>query len=46
MALWKIPMGPIFPVAGEIIIENGIEFIKPTEEKVQSKVLKPKNAKR
>lgn len=36
------PIGPIFPVAGEIMIENGIEFIKLTEEKAQSRLLKPK----
>lgn len=31
------PIGPIFPPTGEVIIENGIEFIKPIEEKIKSK---------
>ncbi len=27
------PVGPILPLAGEIVIENGREFIRPVEEK-------------
>ena len=37
------PIGPIFPVNGDIVVEDGIEFIKPHEEKAPTKVLKPKN---
>lgn len=33
-------IGPILPPAGEIVIEEGREFIKPTTSKAQSKVLK------
>lgn len=40
------PVGPIFPLAGEIVVENGIEYVKPIlEEKSEhqgiQKVLKP-----
>ena len=32
------PVGPIFPPAGEIVVENGIEYVKPiSEEKTLSK---------
>ncbi len=37
------PIGPILPLAGDIVVENGVEFAKPVEEKVKSKVLKPTN---
>lgn len=37
------PIGPILPPIGEIVVENGIEFIKPVEEKTQSKGLIYKN---
>lgn len=37
------PIGLILPPAGEIVVENGIEFVRQIEEKTQSKVLKPKN---
>ena len=37
------PIGPILRPAGEIVIENGIEFIRQVDEKGQSKVLKAKN---
>lgn len=46
-----VPIGPIFPPDGEIVpkdeivIENGIEFIRPAETKKYSKVLKQKNKK-
>lgn len=33
------PIGPIMPPDGEIVVENGIEFIRP---KTQSKVLSQK----
>lgn len=36
------PIGPVFPPNGEIVIENGVEFVKPVEEKMQSKVLIPR----
>jgi len=28
------PIGPIFPPVGEIVIENGIEFVRSIEEKI------------
>lgn len=32
------PVGPIFPPSGEIVVENGIEYVKPiSEEKTLSK---------
>ena len=31
------PVGPIFPPAGEIVVEDGIEYIKKSEEKTKSK---------
>lgn len=34
------PIGPILPPAGEIVIENGIEFVRSVDEKAQSKALK------
>ncbi len=37
------PIGPIFPLTGEIVVENGVEFAKPIDEKVKSKVFKPTN---
>lgn len=39
------PIGPIFPVKGEIVIENGIEFVKSVNEQAPIKALKPKNLK-
>lgn len=32
------PVGPIFPSTGEIVIENGIEFIKPKPIKKEKKL--------
>ncbi len=40
------PIGSILPVVGNIVVEDGIEFVKPTEEKVQSKALKLNNTER
>lgn len=40
------PIGPILPPAGEIIIEDGKEFVRPVEEKTQSKVLLSKKVKK
>lgn len=39
------PIGPILPPSGDIVIENGREFIRPIETKEYSKVLKPKSQK-
>lgn len=33
------PIGPILLPSGEIVIKDGIEFVKPVEEKTQSKEL-------
>lgn len=33
----KTPIGPIIPQEGEIVIENGREFIRPIQEKIKSR---------
>ena len=37
------PIGPILPVSDDVVIENGIEFIKVQEKKGNTKVLKSKH---
>lgn len=39
----RSPIGPILPPDGEIVVENGIEFVRPVEEEVQSQILRIKN---
>ena len=35
----KEPIGPIFPPAGKIVIEDDIEYIKVPKEKIKSSIL-------
>lgn len=41
----KAPIGPTLIPSGDIVIEDGKEFIRVSETKVQSKVLKAKGRK-
>ena len=36
------PLGPVFQPAGEVVTENGMEYIRPVRKKAQTKSLKPK----
>lgn len=43
LLLEKEPIGPILPTQDEVVIENGVEFIKSQEKKGYAKVLKSKH---